>query len=197
MVAAAWPLLAAAAKPAHVHITAIQWVFVVLAFGVGVTVAELRRWVRGTYPWRLHSLIWGIFLVVTGGLAILLEALAWFTTKARPSDPPPRRGAGAGAGASAGPGGRPLSPIAEWLALRRARRGGASGAPVGGDRAGGVVPGTYGTSLPPHEPLAPPPDGEPAGWLADPSGRHEHRYWNGTVWTRHVSDGGRRSTDEP
>jgi hypothetical protein len=96
MVPAAWPLLAAAAKPAHVHITAIQWVFVALAFGVGVTVAELRRWMRGTYPWRLHALIWGLFLVVTGGLAILLEILAWFTTRPRPYDPPPRRGEAGG-----------------------------------------------------------------------------------------------------
>jgi hypothetical protein len=39
------------------------------------------------------------------------------------------------------------------------------------------------------------PDGMPAGWLADPSGRHDHRYWNGTAWTKHVSDKGKRSTD--
>src|SRR5205085_6490562 len=29
-----------------------------------------------------------------------------------------------------------------------------------------------------------------AGWQADPSGRHEYRYWNGSVWTDDVSDAG-------
>jgi hypothetical protein len=35
----------------------------------------------------------------------------------------------------------------------------------------------------------------PAGWHPDPSGRHEHRYWDGTHWTDHVADGGVASTD--
>ena len=38
---------------------------------------------------------------------------------------------------------------------------------------------------------------EVAGWKADPFGRHEHRYWDGTAWTAHVSDGGVTGTDEP
>lgn len=33
-----------------------------------------------------------------------------------------------------------------------------------------------------------------AGWLADPSGAHELRYFDGTTWTDHVSDGGVTST---
>lgn len=28
------------------------------------------------------------------------------------------------------------------------------------------------------------------GWYKDPSGRHEQRYWDGTVWTGNVADGG-------
>lgn len=28
------------------------------------------------------------------------------------------------------------------------------------------------------------------GWFADPSGRHQFRYWDGEQWTAHVSDGG-------
>lgn len=35
----------------------------------------------------------------------------------------------------------------------------------------------------------------PAGWLADPSGRHELRYWDGRQWTASVSDGGEQSQD--
>jgi len=35
----------------------------------------------------------------------------------------------------------------------------------------------------------------PAGWYPDPSLRHEYRYWDGTTWTSHVSDGGLTATD--
>ena len=34
-----------------------------------------------------------------------------------------------------------------------------------------------------------------AGWYADPRGRHEYRYWDGTAWTGFVSDGGAQSQD--
>ena len=36
-----------------------------------------------------------------------------------------------------------------------------------------------------------------AGWQADPFGRHELRYWDGSSWTAHVSDAGVTGTDEP
>jgi hypothetical protein len=34
-----------------------------------------------------------------------------------------------------------------------------------------------------------------AGWLPDPSGGHQVRYWDGAAWTEHVSDGGTTATD--
>ena len=34
-----------------------------------------------------------------------------------------------------------------------------------------------------------------AGWIADPTGRHEYRYWDGSAWTDNVSDGGVTSVD--
>jgi hypothetical protein len=34
-----------------------------------------------------------------------------------------------------------------------------------------------------------------AGWLPDPSGAHELRYWNGLTWTEHVSDRGATAQD--
>lgn len=37
----------------------------------------------------------------------------------------------------------------------------------------------------------------PAGWYADPSGRHQHRYWDGTRWTPWVADAGVTSRDPP
>jgi hypothetical protein len=35
----------------------------------------------------------------------------------------------------------------------------------------------------------------PARWHPDPSGRHDHRYWDGTQWTDHVADAGVASND--
>lgn len=35
----------------------------------------------------------------------------------------------------------------------------------------------------------------PSGWHPDPSGRHEHRYWDGSNWTDTVSDQGATSSD--
>jgi uncharacterized protein YxjI len=37
----------------------------------------------------------------------------------------------------------------------------------------------------------------PAGWYADPSGRHEQRYYDGMQWTEHVHSHGRQSIDPP
>jgi len=37
--------------------------------------------------------------------------------------------------------------------------------------------------------------GAPAGWYADPTGRYEHRYYNGRSWTADVSSGGQRFVD--
>ena len=33
-----------------------------------------------------------------------------------------------------------------------------------------------------------------SSWQPDPTGQHELRYWDGTAWTEHVSDGGVQST---
>jgi len=38
-------------------------------------------------------------------------------------------------------------------------------------------------------------DTTPAGWLPDPTGRHDHRYWDGSRWTEHVADAGVAATD--
>ncbi len=35
----------------------------------------------------------------------------------------------------------------------------------------------------------------PAGWKADPTGRHQFRYWNGFQWTESVADAGEQSRD--
>jgi hypothetical protein len=33
------------------------------------------------------------------------------------------------------------------------------------------------------------------GWHADPAGRHQSRWWDGTRWTEHVSDAGQVGVD--
>jgi tetratricopeptide (TPR) repeat protein len=37
--------------------------------------------------------------------------------------------------------------------------------------------------------------GPPPGWHADPTARHQHRYWDGTRWSEHVSNNGVTSID--
>jgi Protein of unknown function (DUF2510) len=37
--------------------------------------------------------------------------------------------------------------------------------------------------------------GIPAGWMVDPSGLHQRRYWSGSAWTDHVTDNGVPSSD--
>ena len=55
--------------------------------------------------------------------------------------------------------------------------------------------------LPPPLPQSTTPDPEPRavdpGWHPDPYSRHEHRYWDGTTWTEHVSTRGRTAVDPP
>jgi hypothetical protein len=36
-----------------------------------------------------------------------------------------------------------------------------------------------------------------AGWLTDPTTRHELRYWDGRAWTEHVADKGVQALDSP
>jgi uncharacterized integral membrane protein len=43
----------------------------------------------------------------------------------------------------------------------------------------------------------PPPSAAPAGWMPDPSGRFDHRYWSGTSWTEHVTTDGVQGSDPP
>ena len=43
---------------------------------------------------------------------------------------------------------------------------------------------------PPSAAVPPPP-----AWRADPTGRHESRYWDGDFWTEHVADAGVQAVD--
>lgn len=42
----------------------------------------------------------------------------------------------------------------------------------------------------------PPPEYLIADWYGDPTGRNQHRYWDGTAWTTRVANDGVAATDE-
>ncbi len=179
-------------KPSSVKVSETVLVLIVVGeFAIGTGIAYLRRHRRGIYPWRLHPALWGLIFIVTQGvIGLALIAVAWFFTPTAtdPNEPPGRRmfGYQAQQGGAGAPAGR---------AFGRTPRAAYSGG--GSEEGPRFAPGTYGTSLPPHASTAtlPPPDEEEAAWLADPTGRHEHRYWNGSRWTKHVADAGERTTD--
>ena len=56
---------------------------------------------------------------------------------------------------------------------------------------GEAVPAPVSPPPPPQQtPVSPPPPAAPPHWAADPLGRHEQRYWDGSRWTEHVSNAG-------
>lgn len=59
---------------------------------------------------------------------------------------------------------------------------------TGSPRAASAVSGDAATGDPVRSPV-------PAQWHADPSARHELRFWDGTAWTEQVADQGVTSAD--
>ncbi len=88
-----------------------------------------------------------------------------------------------------------------WYVVRKTRPpapategGPGAGAPAeavsgtsGGDGAGGTSPPEGDATVP----------SAPADWYPDPTGRHQHRYWDGERWTAWVADAGATSRDPP
>ncbi len=56
---------------------------------------------------------------------------------------------------------------------------------------------TYTPAPAPTYTPAPAAPAVPSGWYADPAGRFELRYWDGSAWTEHVSRAGQQFTDAP
>jgi hypothetical protein len=90
--------------------------------------------------------------------------------------------------------------------LQASRLGGRAGKPL--IEQVDLVAATFPTrslgAAPEHTPLPstvaaipPPPPGlgVMAGWMPDPTARHELRYWNGADWSEHVADSGRQQSD--
>ena len=79
------------------------------------------------------------------------------------------------------------------------RRGGSRGAPASrsaftGTRPRGSAGGPASGSPAPGDTTF---TGIAPGWLTDPFCRHEQRYWSGSEWTEHVTDGGVPGADPP
>ncbi len=75
-------------------------------------------------------------------------------------------------------------------------------APVVAEPAGwGAAPAPAPEPAPVYAPApaapAPAAPAVPADWYADPAGRFDLRYWDGSTWTEHVSRAGQRFTDPP
>jgi hypothetical protein len=86
-----------------------------------------------------------------------------------------------------------------WGASNDAAAGAATpGAAPSGASAGGWSSGSdssWGGSV--QQAATPATPAVPAGWYADPAGRFELRYWDGSAWTEHVSRAGQQYTDPP
>jgi len=50
-------------------------------------------------------------------------------------------------------------------------------------------------STAPSDPESDRPSASGANWYADPTGRNDFRYWDGSAWSPHVATGGRSSAD--
>ncbi len=70
----------------------------------------------------------------------------------------------------------------------------AAAAPVSGAAPIAAEPSaaSVGSSPVPPSSAPPPPPAlnAPPAWLADPTGRHDHRFWDGSAWTDQVADAG-------
>jgi hypothetical protein len=145
----------------------------------------------GVNPWNIPPLMWAIasfFVIVLG---TLLSIIACATTKV-----PARNSRWMGSAGHPGAPGQVYPP-------------GAGSAPSYGPVPSGTYPpgtavpyaGTPVASSPVDAPLPPfqPAGGvaatSPPRWFADPTGRHEYRYWDGEQWSEHVSDHGTSALD--
>ena len=130
---------------------------------------------RGVTPWRLPSMVWALIALVSVAvlpLVLLALPVACLTT---PSSDKQRHG-----GQS--------SPAVSRTPAAFSEQASSGDRPATDPQVAGVA----------QVPLIPERRDLPLfGWSADPSGRHQHRYWDGRYWTEHVRDDGVRSIDPP
>lgn len=202
--------------------TIVEQLVLGVVFGaLGYMFSERYRRARGVTPWKIPAPVWALLLFLSWEIFSVLYLIAYFTT--RPRTGPTGWTAGDGQGWGPGPrdpGGPPAgwhAPGGDWGAPRPSQgwdapapgqwdapAPGHQGAPPPG---GWDAPPQPGTAFPAYPgpgqagtgpgsvPTPPPPPPIPRAWLADPGGRHELRYWDGTKFTEHVADGGKITVD--
>jgi|GEM_PF-2842509 len=172
----------------------LAWMLVAICGVLGYRFADRARRVFGVSPWRIPPFLWGMLCLLVPVVGNLLETVALITTRRPPAKVDFTQ----------------LQARSSWLGGRST---------VGTTTATPKTPGPAADapSTPPvvlteaqaGERRLPGPDGwRPAeageqpsgypplfGWYADPTRRHEHRYWDGRHWSDTVSDGGERSID--
>ena len=180
---------------------------------VGYFLSERYKRARGVTPWRVPSGMWAVLLFLLSLIGVVMYLIACFTTRPKTG---PTGWAGGDQHWSPGPRDSEGRPREGWNSPPQGQWG--QGAPQGWDA---PVPGAWeapppggGDAAPPpgtvfpglgppgapgaaadSAPPVPLPPAPPRSWLPDPGGRHELRYWDGTRFTEHVSDGGKISTD--
>ncbi len=188
---------------------------------VGYFLSERYKRARGVTPWRVPSGMWAVLLFLLSLIGVVMYLIACFTTRPKTG---PTGWAGGDQHWSPGPRDSEGRPREGWNSPPQGQWGqgapqgwdapvpgaweapppGYSGAPPPGGWDAAPPPGTVfpglGTPGAPgaaagSAPPVPPPPAPPRSWLPDPGGRHELRYWDGTRFTEHVSDGGKISTD--
>jgi hypothetical protein len=194
--------------------TIVEQLVLGVVFGtLGYLFTERYKRARGVTPWKIPAAVWALLLFLSWEIFSVLYLIAYFTT--RPRTGPTGwtgqdlgSGAGAPGGWNAPPGQWRGRPQQGWDAPAPGRweappPGYQEAPPPGGwdapPQPGTAFPGYRGPGPagvePDTAPHVPPPPPTPRAWLADPSGRHELRYWDGLKFTEHVADGGKITVD--
>lgn len=179
----------------------------------------LFRQRAGVSPWHIHPAVWALITVFFALIGTFGALIAMATTRPRVGSGGPYGGGPYGGGPFGGRrfggrvggpfGGGPYGggPYGGGPFGGGPYRGGPYGSPSSADPSssspygGGVAgPGAGGSSVPGHRKVidvasTPVPPAGPPGWHADPSGRHQFRYWDGSDWTEHVLDSGVAAED--
>lgn len=151
---------------------AMSVVLAVVFAALGYRMSARHRMVRGVTPWRIPSIAWAVICLFLQFIGLAIEVVAELTTRS-PYSP-------------ATPAERPEQHYAPPTSAPRL-----PGIASTGDGGGGLedlpAPEVTGSGYPPPAADA---SGAPAsfGWYADPTGRHERRYFDGRCWSEHVLD---------
>jgi hypothetical protein len=169
-----------------------------VVFGVIFAVLSYLRTSRfrqrtGVNPWHIPPAVWALLSFFIALLGTVLSLIACATTDF-PGRRPGQHYSGWG---RPGPGYAPVPGSNPPPGYGPAPGFGPPGTSGPAPGYGSVpAPGTHPSAYP--YPAAPPPPADavgPPAWHADPTGRHHHRYWDGSHWTEHVSDNGTAAID--